>query len=158
MSLFHASWEGASLWYLIIIKHNQFIISNHLTSDQHCIVTNIKKGWFRLHEIRCCCSQLFLHETWCVLTYCDVYLTDTTVLCFLCLCPSLTIFLYRILAHHSTYTEDKQRFLLDGLSQMQLAVTEQEHVVQNIQKLLPSQEEVKKKVQSCSLKIHFSLW
>ncbi|XP_027134224.1 cilia- and flagella-associated protein 46 isoform X3 [Larimichthys crocea] len=47
----------------------------------------------------------------------------------------------RILAHHSTYTEDKQRFLLDGLSQMQLAVTEQEHVVQNIQKLLPSQEE-----------------
>ncbi|XP_070834007.1 cilia- and flagella-associated protein 46 [Chaetodon trifascialis] len=47
----------------------------------------------------------------------------------------------RILANHATYTEDKQRFLLIGLSQMQLAVTEQEHVVLNVQRLLPSQEE-----------------
>ncbi|XP_031140179.1 cilia- and flagella-associated protein 46 isoform X1 [Sander lucioperca] len=47
----------------------------------------------------------------------------------------------RILANHTTYTEDKQRFLLDGLSQMQLAVTEQEHVALNAQKLLTSQEE-----------------
>ncbi|XP_051232115.1 cilia- and flagella-associated protein 46 [Dicentrarchus labrax] len=47
----------------------------------------------------------------------------------------------RILANHTTYTEDKQRFLLDGLSQMQLAVTEQEHVVLNAQRLLSSQEE-----------------
>ncbi|XP_041803927.1 cilia- and flagella-associated protein 46 [Chelmon rostratus] len=47
----------------------------------------------------------------------------------------------RILANHTTYTEDKQRFLLNGLSQMQLAVTEQEHVVLNAQRLLPSQEE-----------------
>ncbi|XP_034754581.1 cilia- and flagella-associated protein 46 isoform X3 [Etheostoma cragini] len=47
----------------------------------------------------------------------------------------------RILANHSTYTEDKQRFLLDGLSQMQLGVTEQEHVALNAQRLLTSQEE-----------------
>ncbi|XP_044070722.1 cilia- and flagella-associated protein 46 isoform X2 [Siniperca chuatsi] len=47
----------------------------------------------------------------------------------------------RILANHTTHTEDKRRFLLDGVSQMQLAVTEQEHVVLNAQRLLPSQEE-----------------
>ncbi|KAM9345441.1 cilia- and flagella-associated protein 46 [Symphorus nematophorus] len=48
----------------------------------------------------------------------------------------------RILANHTIDGEDKQRFLLDGLSQMQLAVTEQKHVVLNAQRLLPSQEEV----------------
>ncbi|XP_032397492.1 cilia- and flagella-associated protein 46 isoform X2 [Etheostoma spectabile] len=47
----------------------------------------------------------------------------------------------RILANHTTYTEDKQRFLLDGLSQMQLGVAEQEHVAMNAQRLLTSQEE-----------------
>ncbi|XP_030298554.1 cilia- and flagella-associated protein 46 isoform X3 [Sparus aurata] len=47
----------------------------------------------------------------------------------------------RILANHTTSTEDKQRFLLDSLSQMQQAVTEQEHVVLNAQRMLPSQEE-----------------
>ncbi|XP_073337460.1 cilia- and flagella-associated protein 46 isoform X1 [Pagrus major] len=47
----------------------------------------------------------------------------------------------RILANHTTSTEDKQRFLLDSLSQMQQAVTEQEHAVLNAQRLLPSQEE-----------------
>ncbi|XP_070772644.1 cilia- and flagella-associated protein 46 [Enoplosus armatus] len=44
----------------------------------------------------------------------------------------------RILANRTTHTEEKQRFLLDGVSQMQLAVTEQEHVVLNAQTLLPS--------------------
>ncbi|XP_047458245.1 cilia- and flagella-associated protein 46 isoform X2 [Mugil cephalus] len=47
----------------------------------------------------------------------------------------------RILARNSTDREEKQRFLLDGLSQMQLAVTVQEHVVLNAQRLLPPQEE-----------------
>ncbi|XP_049456510.1 cilia- and flagella-associated protein 46 isoform X3 [Epinephelus fuscoguttatus] len=47
----------------------------------------------------------------------------------------------RILVNHATHTENKQRFLLDGLSHMQLAVTEQEHVALNAQSLLPSQEE-----------------
>ncbi|XP_045926168.1 cilia- and flagella-associated protein 46 isoform X3 [Micropterus dolomieu] len=47
----------------------------------------------------------------------------------------------RILANHANQIEDKQRFLLDGISQMQLAVIEQEHVVLNAQRLLPSQEE-----------------
>ncbi|XP_030012468.1 LOW QUALITY PROTEIN: cilia- and flagella-associated protein 46 [Sphaeramia orbicularis] len=47
----------------------------------------------------------------------------------------------RILAHHVTDVEEKQRFLLDALSQMQLAVAEQEHVVLNAQSLLPPQEE-----------------
>lgn len=64
------------------------------------------------------------------------------------------ILLHRILANHTTSTEDKQRFLLDSLSQMQQAVTEQEHVVLNAQRMLPSQEEVDK-VHACSLKIHF---
>ncbi|XP_069001354.1 cilia- and flagella-associated protein 46 [Embiotoca jacksoni] len=47
----------------------------------------------------------------------------------------------RVLATHVTDREQKQRFLLDGLSQMQLAVTAQEHVVLNAQSLLPPQEE-----------------
>ncbi|XP_059214821.1 cilia- and flagella-associated protein 46 [Centropristis striata] len=47
----------------------------------------------------------------------------------------------RTLASRSTNPAEKQRFLLDGLSQMQLAVTEQEHVVLNAQRLLRSQEE-----------------
>ncbi|XP_075933471.1 cilia- and flagella-associated protein 46 [Anarhichas minor] len=47
----------------------------------------------------------------------------------------------RILASRTAHTEDEQRFLLDGLSQMQLAVTEQEHVALNAQTLLPPQEE-----------------
>ncbi|XP_029305800.1 cilia- and flagella-associated protein 46 isoform X3 [Cottoperca gobio] len=47
----------------------------------------------------------------------------------------------RILADNATFTEDKQRFLLHGLSQMQLAVTAQEQVALNAQRLLPLQEE-----------------
>ncbi|KAM8739310.1 cilia- and flagella-associated protein 46 isoform 1-T1 [Acanthopagrus schlegelii] len=47
----------------------------------------------------------------------------------------------RILANHTTSTEDKKRFLLDSLSQMQQAVTEQEHAVLNAQRILSSQEE-----------------
>ncbi|XP_074502975.1 cilia- and flagella-associated protein 46 isoform X2 [Sebastes fasciatus] len=47
----------------------------------------------------------------------------------------------RILANHATCREDRQRFLLDGLSQIQLAVSEQERVALNAQRLLPSQEE-----------------
>ncbi|XP_042358180.1 cilia- and flagella-associated protein 46 [Plectropomus leopardus] len=47
----------------------------------------------------------------------------------------------RVLAKHATHTADKQRFLLDGLSHLQLAVTEQEHAALNAQRLLPSQEE-----------------
>ncbi|XP_034078590.1 LOW QUALITY PROTEIN: cilia- and flagella-associated protein 46 [Gymnodraco acuticeps] len=46
----------------------------------------------------------------------------------------------RLLARRAS-AADRQRFLLDGLSQMQLAVTEQEHVALNAQRLLPSQEE-----------------
>lgn len=52
------------------------------------------------------------------------------------------ILLYRILANHTSCVEDKQRFLLDSLKQMQRAVTEQEHVVLNSLSLLPSHEEV----------------
>ncbi|KAG7512173.1 cilia-and flagella-associated 46 isoform X1 [Solea senegalensis] len=47
----------------------------------------------------------------------------------------------RILANHASNKEEKQRFLLDGLSQMQLAVTVQEHVVLNAQSLLTQQDE-----------------
>lgn len=52
------------------------------------------------------------------------------------------ILLYRILANHTSCVEDKQRFLLDSLKQMQRAVTEQEHVVLNSLSLLPSHKEV----------------
>ncbi|XP_008297596.1 tetratricopeptide repeat protein 40 [Stegastes partitus] len=48
----------------------------------------------------------------------------------------------RILANHTSEIEEKQRFQLDGLLQMQLAVTMQEHVVLNVQSLLPQQEEI----------------
>ncbi|XP_026046614.1 cilia- and flagella-associated protein 46 isoform X3 [Astatotilapia calliptera] len=47
----------------------------------------------------------------------------------------------RILANHTTERESKQSFLMNGLSQLQLAVTVQEHVVQNAESLLPPQEE-----------------
>ncbi|XP_071380722.1 cilia- and flagella-associated protein 46 [Centroberyx affinis] len=47
----------------------------------------------------------------------------------------------RILASHSTDIEGKRHYLLDAYSQMQLAVTVQEHVVLNAQSLLPPQEE-----------------
>lgn len=86
----------------------------------------------------------------------DLFVVSLTHTCFLYLCPPLIIFLCRILANHTTYTKDKQRFLLDGVSKMQLAVTEQEHVVLNAQSLLISQEEVSK-VRACSKKIHLSL-
>ncbi|XP_072246405.1 cilia- and flagella-associated protein 46 [Leuresthes tenuis] len=46
----------------------------------------------------------------------------------------------RLLAAHSTDREKKQQFLLESLSQMQLAVTLQEHVVLNARSLLPPQE------------------
>ncbi|XP_029962388.1 cilia- and flagella-associated protein 46 [Salarias fasciatus] len=47
----------------------------------------------------------------------------------------------RILASHSTDREEKQRFFMDGLLQLQLAVTAQEGVALNAQSLLPPQEE-----------------
>ncbi|XP_056291813.1 cilia- and flagella-associated protein 46-like isoform X3 [Pseudoliparis swirei] len=47
----------------------------------------------------------------------------------------------RTLAGRSAHAEDKRRFLLDGVSQLQLAVTEQEHVALTAQTLLPSQQE-----------------
>ncbi|CAB1430488.1 unnamed protein product [Pleuronectes platessa] len=47
----------------------------------------------------------------------------------------------RLVSDHTTDKEEKQRLLLDGLSQMELAVTVQEHVVLNAQSLLPPQEE-----------------
>ncbi|XP_039478106.1 cilia- and flagella-associated protein 46 isoform X2 [Oreochromis aureus] len=47
----------------------------------------------------------------------------------------------RILANHTTERESKQSFLLNGLSQLQLAVTVQEHAVQNAESLLHPQEE-----------------
>lgn len=56
----------------------------------------------------------------------------------------LLILVYRVLSHHTTCAEDKQQFLLDGLSQIQLAVSQQEHVVLNVQTLFPSQSKVGK--------------
>ncbi|GLD56038.1 cilia- and flagella-associated protein 46, partial [Lates japonicus] len=47
----------------------------------------------------------------------------------------------RLLVNHTTNEEERQRLLLDGFSQMQQAVTVQEHVVLNAQSLLPPQEE-----------------
>ncbi|XP_035810814.2 cilia- and flagella-associated protein 46 isoform X2 [Amphiprion ocellaris] len=47
----------------------------------------------------------------------------------------------RILANDCTEIEEKQRFQLDGLFHMQLAITMQEHVVLNVQSLLPPKEE-----------------
>lgn len=86
--------------------------------------------------------------TWCPvcshILYLAQLLSHSRNLCFLCLCSPLTILLYRILANHATCREDRQRFLLDGLSQIQLAVSEQERVALNAQRLLPSQEEVNK--------------
>lgn len=49
---------------------------------------------------------------------------------------------YRILANHTSCVEDKRRYLLDSLKQMQHAVTEQEQVVLSFLNLLPSHEEV----------------
>ncbi|KAM4591923.1 cilia- and flagella-associated protein 46-like [Odontesthes bonariensis] len=46
----------------------------------------------------------------------------------------------RLLATHSADREKKQRFLLESLSQMQLAVTLQEHVMLNARSLLTPQE------------------
>ncbi|XP_041867180.1 cilia- and flagella-associated protein 46 isoform X2 [Melanotaenia boesemani] len=46
----------------------------------------------------------------------------------------------RLLAAHVTDREKKQRFLLDSLAQMQLAVTLQQHVVLNAQSLFRPQE------------------
>ncbi|CAK6962375.1 cilia- and flagella-associated protein 46 [Scomber scombrus] len=47
----------------------------------------------------------------------------------------------RLLANLTTDTQKKWRFLLDGLSNMQFAITEQEHVVLNAQSLLLAKEE-----------------
>nr|XP_029134601.1 cilia- and flagella-associated protein 46 [Labrus bergylta] len=47
----------------------------------------------------------------------------------------------RVLANHASSSEDRRRFLLDSFSRMQLAVTEQEDVVLNAHRLLPSHEE-----------------
>lgn len=74
---------------------------------------------------------------------------------------SFFILLYRILANQTS--EDKRRFLLDGLSQLQLAVTEQEYVVLNVQRLIPSHEKVKpfisvmKSTQNSRETFHFSI-
>ncbi|XP_074531827.1 cilia- and flagella-associated protein 46 isoform X2 [Halichoeres trimaculatus] len=46
-----------------------------------------------------------------------------------------------ILGLHSSSTEDRQRFLLDSFFELQRAVTEQEHVLLNAQRLVPTQEE-----------------
>lgn len=54
------------------------------------------------------------------------------------------LFLHRIVANHTADTVEKQRHLLDAFSQMKEALTLQEHVVQNVQSLLPQQEEVNK--------------
>lgn len=54
----------------------------------------------------------------------------------------LLILVYRLLANNTADVEDKKHFLLDGLSQIQLAVSQQEDVVLNVQTLLPSQSEV----------------
>lgn len=54
----------------------------------------------------------------------------------------LLLLVYRGLADNTTDVEDKQHFLLEGLSQLQLAVSQQEHVVLNAQALLPSESAV----------------
>ncbi|CAJ1066948.1 LOW QUALITY PROTEIN: cilia- and flagella-associated protein 46 [Xyrichtys novacula] len=46
-----------------------------------------------------------------------------------------------ILTCHTFSLEDRQRFLLDSVSELQLAVADQEHVVLNAQRLFPLQEE-----------------
>ncbi|XP_056903879.1 cilia- and flagella-associated protein 46 isoform X4 [Takifugu flavidus] len=48
-------------------------------------------------------------------------------------------YILRGLADNTTDVEGKQHFLLEGLSQLQLAVSQQEHVVLNAQALLPSE-------------------
>ncbi|XP_076025398.1 cilia- and flagella-associated protein 46 [Genypterus blacodes] len=47
----------------------------------------------------------------------------------------------RILANHTPNIEDKRRHMLDAFSQMQVALTLQERVVQKVQSLLSQQEE-----------------
>ncbi|XP_072306320.1 cilia- and flagella-associated protein 46-like [Eucyclogobius newberryi] len=47
----------------------------------------------------------------------------------------------RFLAQHAADREEKQRLLLDSLSQMQAAVSELAHVALNVESLLPAQEE-----------------
>lgn len=54
----------------------------------------------------------------------------------------LLLLVCRGLADNTTDVEDKQHFLLEGLSQLQLAVSQQEHVVLNAQTLLPSESAV----------------
>lgn len=48
----------------------------------------------------------------------------------------------RLLANNTTDVEDKKHFLLDGLSQIQLGVLQQEQVVLNVRTLFPSMSEV----------------
>lgn len=65
----------------------------------------------------------------------------------------------RLQAKLTTDTQKKWRLLLDGLSHMQFAVTEQEHVVLNAQRLLPAQEEVQYiKVKQQHALIHLSVF
>ena len=50
----------------------------------------------------------------------------------------------RVLARHSSETEEKHRLLMDALAHMQAAVAEQEHVAQNALSLLPAHNEVQR--------------
>lgn len=65
----------------------------------------------------------------------------------------LPILLYRVMANHATNIEDKEHFLLDGLSQIHLAVSQQEQVVLNAQALISPQQEVKNLQHISSLNI-----
>lgn len=112
-------------------KYNKMRVPQILLN--HLLPHKKKNPYWFSHDIQ----FLFFYLTWhiCCLTHINMF-------CFLFLHLLIPTLLYRVLAHHTTYTEDKRRFLLDGISQIQLAVTEQEHVVLNAQRLLPSQEEV----------------
>lgn len=54
----------------------------------------------------------------------------------------LLMLVCRGLADDTTDVEDKQHFLLEGFSQIQMAVSQQEVVVLHVQTLLPPQSEV----------------
>lgn len=54
----------------------------------------------------------------------------------------LLMLVCRGLADDTTDVEDKQHFLLEGFSQIQMAVSQQEVVVVHVQTLLPPQSEV----------------
>lgn len=93
------------------------------------------------HKVRCRLDSILLNGTFNVR---NIWMHDQLVGVLLHLFPSFIplLLVYRGLAGNTPDAEGKQHFLLEGLSQIQLAVSQQEHVVLDVQALLPSKSVV----------------